>query len=202
MGIDESDIDYKEESYMDEFGNKRTRKVPTIKDDSFSRMQKEATEEQKRYSTIPSNKVMKEVVEIDEFGNKKIIQKLVDSDGPKQAPESKNLRASTITVIDSNGNEIKKSIFIDDQGNIIDESDIDYKEESYIDELGNKRTRKVPTIKDDSFNRMQKEAADEQKRYSTIPSNKVMKEVIEIDEFGNKKIIQKLVDSDGPKQAP
>merc|ERR1712169_100272 len=154
MGIDESDIDYKEESYIDEFGNKRTRKVPTIKDDSFSRMQKEATEEQKRYSTIPSNKVMKEVVEIDEFGNKKIIQKLVDSDGPKQAPESKNLRANTITVIDSNGNEIQKSIFIDDQGNIIDES--------YIDEFGNKRTRRVPTIKDYSFDRMQKEAAEEQ----------------------------------------
>merc|ERR1712169_101605 len=97
----------------------------------MGRIQKEAAEEQKRYSTIPSNKVMNEVVEIDEFGNKKIIQKLVDSDGPKQAPESKNLRASTITVIDSNGNEIQKSIFIDDQGNIIDESDIDYKEESY-----------------------------------------------------------------------
>merc|ERR1712169_54777 len=195
MGIDESDIDYKEESYIDEFGNKRTRKVPTIKDDSFSRMQKEATEEQKRYSTIPSNKVMKEVVEIDEFGNKKIIQKLVDSDGPKQAPESKNLRANTITVIDSNGNEIQKSIFIDDQGNIIDESDIDYKEESYIDEYGNKRKRRVPTIKGDSFDRMQKEAAEEQKRYSTISSNKVMKEIVEI----NEKIIQKLVDSDGPK---
>merc|ERR1712169_104319 len=168
----------------------------------MGRIQKEAAEEQKRYSTIPSNKVMNEVVEIDEFGNKKIIQKLVDSDGPKQAPESKNLRASKIFIIDSNGNEIQKSIFIDDQGNIIDESDIDYKEESYIDEYGNKRTRKVPTIKDDSFSRMQKEATEEQKRYSTIPSNKVMKEVVEIDEFGNKKIIQKLVDSDGPKQAP
>ena len=30
-----------------------------------------------------------------------------------------------ITIIDSNGNEIQKPVFIDDQGNVIDESDID-----------------------------------------------------------------------------
>jgi len=32
-------------------------------------MKKEAIEEQKRYSTIPSHKVLKEVVEYDEIGN-------------------------------------------------------------------------------------------------------------------------------------
>merc|ERR1712000_776886 len=121
--IDESDVDYIEESYIDEFGNKQTRKVPKIKDKSFNRMQKEAMEEQKRYSTIPGHKVLKEIVEYDEFGNKKIVQKLVDEDGPRQAPKSRNLRVSTITVIDANGNEVQKSVFIDDQGNIIDEND-------------------------------------------------------------------------------
>merc|ERR1712000_734879 len=200
--IDESDVDYIEESYIDEFGNKQTRKVPKIKDESFDRMQKESMEEQKRYSTIAGHTVLKEVVEIDEFGNKTIVQKLVDEDGPKQAPNSKNLKVTTITVIDANGNEVQKSVFIDDQGNIIYENDVDYIEESYIDEYGNKRIRKVPKIKDESFNRMQKEAIEEQKRYSTIPSHKVLKEVVEYDKFGNKKIVQKLVDEDGPKQAP
>jgi len=112
------------------------------------------------------------------------------------------LKVNIIIVIDSDGNEVKKSVFIDDQGNIIDESDVDYIEESYIDDFGNKKTRKVPKIKDESFNRMQQEAMEEQKRYSTITGHKVLKEVVEIDEFGNKKIVQKLVDEDGPRQAP
>merc|ERR1712000_531582 len=136
------------------------------------------------------------------FGNKKIIQKLVDEDGPTRAPNSKNLRRNTITVIDSDGNEVEKSVFIDDQGNIVDEDDIDYIEEEYVDEHGNKKTRKAPKIKDESFNRMKKDAMEEQKRYSTIPDHKVLKEIVEIDEFGNKKIIQKLVDEDGPTRAP
>jgi hypothetical protein len=77
-------------------------------------MQEEAMEEQKRYSTITGHKVLKEVVEIDEFGNKKIVQKLVDENGPRQAPKSKSLKTSMITVIDSNGNEVQKTVFIDD----------------------------------------------------------------------------------------
>merc|ERR1712000_473632 len=178
--VDESDIDFIEESYIDEYGNKKTMKVPKIKDESFKRMQKESMEEQKRYSGIPSHKVLKDVIEIDEFGNKKIVQKLVDEDGPKQAPKSRNLKASTITIIDANGNEVQKSVFIDDQCNVINENDIDYIEESYIDEFGNIITRKVPKIKDESFNRMQKEAMEEQKRYSGTPSHKVLKDVIEI----------------------
>jgi len=192
--IDESDVDYIEESYIDEFGNKRTRKVPKIKDESFNRMQKEAMEEQKRYSGVLSHKVLKDVVEYDEFGNKKIVQTLVDEDGPKQAPKSKNLKASTITVIDANGNEVQKTVFIDDQGNVIDESDVDYIEESYIDEFGHKTIKKVPIIKDESFKRIQKDAMEEQKRHSNIPSHKILKDVVEYDEFGNKKIVQKLVD--------
>merc|ERR1712000_452006 len=135
-------------------------------------------EEQKRYSGIPSHNVLKDVIEIDEFGNKKIVQKLVDEDGPKQAPNSRNLKASTITVIDANGNEVQKSVFIDEQGNVINENDIDYIEESYIDEFGNKITRKVPKIKDESFNRMQKEAMEEQKRHSDVLSHKVLKNVV------------------------
>merc|ERR1712000_587504 len=162
--VNEDDIDYIEESYIDELGDKKTRKSPKIKDESFNRMKKDAIEEQKRYSTIPVHKVLKEIVEIDEFGDERIVQKLVDKDGPTSAPNSKKLRKSTITVNDPDGNEIQKSIFIDDQSNIVNEDDIDYIEESYIDELGDKKTRKSPKIKDESFNRMKKDAMEEQKK--------------------------------------
>merc|ERR1712000_535323 len=156
MGVDESDIEYIEESYIDEFGNKITNKVAKIKDESFNNMLKEELEEQKRYSDIPDNKVSQDLVESDKFENDKMIEKLIDNDGSKHAPKSKDLKVSTITVIDSNGNEVKKSVFIDDQGNIVDESDIEYIEESYIDEYGNKITNKVAKIKDESFNKMLK----------------------------------------------
>jgi len=46
-------------------------------------MQKEAMEAQKRYSIVPSHKVLKDIVERDEFGNNKIVQKLIEKDGPK-----------------------------------------------------------------------------------------------------------------------
>merc|ERR1712000_709777 len=106
-------------------------------------MIKEELEEQKRYSAIPDNKVSKELIESDKFENDKMAEKLIDNNGSKHAPKSKNLKVNTITVIDSNGNEVKKSVFIDDQGNVVDESDVEYIEESYIDEYGNKITNKV-----------------------------------------------------------
>jgi len=66
--------------------------VPKIKDESLRRMQKEAKERQKELSQLTNNKVLKEVDEYDEFGNKRTVQKLVDNVGPKQAPNSNNLR--------------------------------------------------------------------------------------------------------------
>merc|ERR1712169_143365 len=95
---------------------------------------------------------------------------------------------STITVIDSNGNEVQKSVFVDDQGNIVDESDIDYIEESYIDEFGTKVTKKIAKIKDESFNNMLREELEGQKRYSIINDNKDLKNEVEFDKFGNKEI--------------
>jgi len=108
------------------------------------------------------------------------------------------LKTSKTTAIDSNGNEVQKNVLKDDQGNIVDESDVDYTEESYIDEFGNKQIKKVPTIKDESFNRMQNENMKGQKIYSTESDHKVLKEVVEYDEFGNKNVVQKLVDEYGP----
>merc|ERR1712098_641133 len=97
------------------------------------------------------------VVEIDEFGNKKIVQKLVEEDGPKLAPKSNNVKSTIITTIGLNGEEIKKSVLIDDQGNIIDEKDIEYVSEKYIDEFGINQTRNVPKIKEESLKRMKEE---------------------------------------------
>jgi len=34
-----------------------------------------------------------------------------------------------MTVTDSNGNKIQKSVFIDDQDNLVEDSDISYEEE-------------------------------------------------------------------------
>merc|ERR1711900_32348 len=108
-------------------------------------------------------KVLMDVVEIDELGNKKIVQKFVDS----------------------NGEEIEKEVFIDDKGNIIDESDINYIDESFVDEFGITQHKKVPKIKDDSFNKMKQKAEIDQKEISSKKQDhKVLKDVVEIDELG------------------
>merc|ERR1712000_362969 len=158
--VDESDIEYVEESYVDEFGNVKTRMVPKIKDSSLKRMQK-------------------------------------DADGSKNAPKSNNLTPRTITATDANGNKIQKSVLVDDQGNIVDDDDIEYVEETYTDEFGNQRTRQVPKIKDNSLRRMQKEANDIGSKKAP-QSNKLTPRIITTtDANGNK--IQKsvLVDDQG-----
>merc|ERR1711964_722930 len=189
---------------IDEFGISQTKRIPKIKKESLKRIKEEALIiEKEHYSKSNKHKVLKDVVEIDEFGNKKIVQKLVDEDGPKLAPTSNNVKSSIITTIGPNGEEIKKSVFIDDQGNIIDESDVEYISEKYIDEFGITRERNVPKIKEESLKRMKEEALkDEQQQYSKLTKHKVLKDVVEIDEFGNKKIVQKLVDEDGPNLSP
>jgi len=97
---------------------------------------------------------VKEVVEYDEFGNKRIVLKEVEEEGPKKAPKTKNLTEKTI--IDEFGN--KKTVFVDDEGNIVDAKDIEYVTEKYVDEFGNVRERKVAKIKDEAFKQMQEEA--------------------------------------------
>merc|ERR1712000_444788 len=138
----------------------------------------------------------------DEFGNKITVQKLVDNVGPKQAPNSNNLRSSTITITDSNGNKIQKQIMVDDQGNIIYQDDVKYVNETCIDEFGNKQINPFTKIKDESLKQMEKEAKEKQIEFSQLTDNKVLRDVDEQDEFGNKRTVQKLVDNVGPKQAP
>merc|ERR1711900_118572 len=97
----------------------------------------------------------------------------------------------------------KKKVLLDDQGNVLDDDDIVYEDEEYIDEHGNRRTRKVAKIKKDAMKRMQeKEKADEDLYYSQPAKRKVIREVEEIDEFGNVRKVLKEIEEDGIKKAP
>merc|ERR1712098_917422 len=137
---DEKDIVYEDEEYIDEFGNKRTRKVAKIKKDAMKKMQEqEKKDEEKFYSKPAKRMVVKEVEEIDEFGNVRKVLKEVEEEGIKKAPKTRDLQEKFI--IDKDGNKVK--VLIDDQGNVVDEDDVVYEDEEYIDEFGNKRTRKV-----------------------------------------------------------
>merc|ERR1712096_553458 len=124
--VDEDDIVYEDEEYIDEFGNRRTRKVAKIKKDAMKRMQeKEKADEDLYYSQPAKRTVIKEVEEIDEFGNVRKVLKEVEEDGIKKAPKSRDLKEKII--VDKYGN--KKKVLIDDQGNVVDEDDIVYEDE-------------------------------------------------------------------------
>jgi len=147
---------------------------------------------------------VKEVVEYDEFGNKRVVLKEVEEEGPKKAPKTKNLTEKTI--IDEFGN--KKTVFVDDEGNIVDAKDVEYVTEKYIDENGNVKYRKVAKIKDEAFKQMQEDAKKSQEEYNnwlksklskiSPKKKKILKEVVEYDEFGNARIVLKEVEEDGP----
>merc|ERR1712169_168497 len=170
--VDEDDVIYEDEEYIDEFGNKRTRKVAKIKKDAMERMQEKEKEDEERYgSQKPKRMVVKEVEEIDEFGNVRKVLKEVEEEGIKKAPKTRNLQEKTI--IDKDGNKVK--VLIDDQGNVVDEKDVVYEDEEYIDEFGIKRTRKVAKIKKDAMKKMQEqEKKDEEKFYSKKPKRTVI----------------------------
>merc|ERR1712096_180855 len=141
----------------------------------------------------------KEVEEIDEFGNIRKVLKEVEEEGIKKAPKSRDLKEKII--VDKYGN--KKKVLIDDQGNVVDEDDIVYEDEEYIDELGNIRTRKVAKIKKDAIKRMQEKEKDDEDLYYSQPAKRtVIKEVEEVDEFGNIRKVLKEVEEAGIKKAP
>jgi len=160
--VDEDDIVYEDEEYIDEFGNKRTRKVAKIKKDAIKRMQEKEKEDEERYSgKKPKRKVLREVEEIDEFGNVRKVLREVEEEGIKKAPKTRNLKEKVIT--DKYGN--KKKVLVDDEGNVVDEDDIVYEDEEYFDEFGNKRTRKVAKIKKEAIKRMQEKEKEDEERF-------------------------------------
>merc|ERR1712000_64664 len=122
---------------IDEHGNIITRKVAKIKKDVMKRMQEKEKEDKERYESAskPKRTVLREVEE----------------EGIKKAPKTRELKETFI--IDKDGNKVK--VLIDDQGNVVDEKDVVYEDEQYIDEFGNVRTRKVAKIKKDAMKRMQ-----------------------------------------------
>merc|ERR1712098_308126 len=154
--------------------------------DAMKRMQeKEKEDEAKYYSKPAKRKVLREVEEIDEFGNVRKVLREVEEEGIRKAPKTRELKEKII--IDQYGN--KKKVLVDDEGNVVDEDDVVYEDEEYIDEFGNKRTRKVAKIKKDAMKRMQEKEKEDEQRYSAQkPKRKVLREVEEyIDEFGNKR---------------
>merc|ERR1712098_933387 len=129
------------EEYIDENGNKTIKKVPKIKSNVFNDMKGKEIE-QSMLDQKPTKRIVKEIEEIDEFGNVRKVLKETEEYGVIKVPETRNLKEKTI--IDKDGNITK--VLLDDEGNIVNEEDIVYEEE-YIDENGNKTIKKVPKIK-------------------------------------------------------
>merc|ERR1712098_1026056 len=156
------DIEYEDEEYIDDFGNKRTRKVAKIKKSAMKKMQEKEKEDQERFYSKPATrKVLKEVEEIDEFGNVRKVLKEVEEVGIKKAPKTRDLKEKII--VDKYGN--KKKVLVDDEGNVVDEDDVVYEDEEYVDEFGNKRTRKVAKIKNAAMKRMQEKEQEDEERF-------------------------------------
>merc|ERR1712169_90170 len=128
---------------------------------------------------------------IDEFGNVRKVLREVEEEGIKKAPKTRNLTEKTI--IDKYGN--KKKVLVDDEGNVVDE------DEEYIDEFGNKRTRKVAKIKKDAMKRMQ-DKEEEEEGIKKAPKTRELKEKIITDKDGNKKKVLREVEEEGIKKAP
>jgi len=123
------DMELYETDEIDEYGNKRRVKKARIKADTFDRLQKEAREVDDRIKeikskTMPKRQVVKDVEEIDEFGNKRMVKKLVTEEGPYKAPKTRDLRRQKIKRKDSKGNIIEEDVWLDDEGNIIEEQDL------------------------------------------------------------------------------
>merc|ERR1712000_558227 len=134
-----------------------------------------------------------------EFGNVRKVLKEVEEEGIRKAPKTRNLKEKII--VDKYGN--KKKVLVDDEGNIVDDDDVVYEDEEYIDEFGNKKTRRVAKIKNAAMKRMQEKEKDDQDRFYSKPATrKVLKEVEEIDEYGNVRKVLKEVEEEGIKKAP
>jgi len=127
----------------------------------MKRMQEqEKKDEERYYSKPPKRTVLREVEEIDEFGNIRKVLREVEEEGVKKAPKTRALQEKII--IDKDGNKVK--VLVDDQGNVVDQKDVVYEDEEYIDEFGNKRIRKVAKIKEDAMKRMKEKEKEDEER--------------------------------------
>jgi hypothetical protein len=64
---------------------------------------------------------------------------------------SNNLTSQKYNEIDKNTNEVVEKItYLDDNKNIVNETDIEFKTETQIDEYGIKQTKNIPRIRRES----------------------------------------------------
>jgi len=82
---------------------------------------------------------------------------------------------------------------VDDAGNILNESDVDYEIKEITDEFGNKQIIKRPYVKRDKF-KYDDETLSPDKRASGDHFR--VEDAIEMDQFGNKKVTPRLVPDD------
>jgi len=73
----------------------------------------------------------------------------VVEEGGFKAPKSRDLKKKVITRVGPHGEMIEETVYVDDEGNIIRDEDVDYEFEEEIDEFGNKKIVKKPKIKKD-----------------------------------------------------
>lgn len=79
-------------------------------------------------------------------------------DDTKKPPKSRNIHYERIQEVGPNGEIITRNVMVDDEGNILNESDVEYEIEEIIDENGNRILKKRPVIKTDKFLKMREKA--------------------------------------------
>merc|ERR1712000_787802 len=144
----------------------KIRNVPKIKEESLLKMQeKEQGDKEQFHDKPPKRMVVKEVEEIDKFGDVKKVLKEIEKDGVKKAPETANLKEETIV----NKFDNIKNVLIDDEGNIVDKDDIVYEKEKYTDENGNNKMIHIPKIKEESLLKMKEKEQDDKDQFQDKP---------------------------------
>jgi hypothetical protein len=104
--------------------------------------------------TTDTHEVLTEEIEIDQIGNEKIIHKIIEKDEPREIPSSNKLNQVTIVNSESIEEMNKHSVYLDENSNIINENDVETKDEEYIDENGIKKQRRISVIKEDAFEKI------------------------------------------------
>jgi len=69
--------------------------------------------------------VVKDFNPVDECENENIVSNLVKIEGKKEIPESRTLSKIKIEDKDLEGNLIKREVFVDEKGNIINEENVE-----------------------------------------------------------------------------
>jgi hypothetical protein len=69
----------------------------------------------------------------------------------KKKPKTNIVKYGQIDEIGPNGEIITRNVMLDDEGNILNDSDIDYETTEVVDEYGKKTITKRPYVKRDKY---------------------------------------------------